>query len=40
MAAPKVLVIDDDPNVQRILLSTLKQEGFEVHVASDGEEGV
>src|SRR3990170_8582888 len=40
MAAPKVLVVDDDPNVQRILLATLKQEGFEVHVASDGEEGV
>ncbi|MGZ8475030.1 MAG: AAA family ATPase [Candidatus Limnocylindria bacterium] len=40
MAAPKVLVVDDDPNVQRILLATLKQEGYEVHVASDGEEGV
>jgi pilus assembly protein CpaE len=40
MAAPKVLVVDDDPNVQRILLATLKQEGFEVHIASDGEEGV
>jgi pilus assembly protein CpaE len=40
MAAPKVLVVDDDPNVQRILLATLKQEGYEVHVAVDGEEGV
>jgi pilus assembly protein CpaE len=40
MAAPKVLVVDDDPNVQRILLATLKQEGYDVHVAADGEEGV
>ena len=40
MAAPKVLVVDDDPNVQRILLATLKQEGYDVHVADDGEEGV
>ena len=40
MAAPKVLVVDDDPNVQRILLATLKQEGYEVHIASDGEDGV
>jgi pilus assembly protein CpaE len=40
MAAPKVLVIDDDPNIQRVLLTTLQQEGYQVHVASDGEEGV
>lgn len=40
MATPKVLVIDDDPNIQRVLLTTLQQEGYQVHVASDGEEGV
>ena len=33
MAANKVLVVDDDPNVQRVLVFTLKQEGYEVIVA-------
>jgi DNA-binding response OmpR family regulator len=28
--AAKILVIDDDPNVQRLLTYTLKQEGYEV----------
>ncbi len=36
----KILVIDDDQNVQRLLRVTLKQEGFEVVVASDGVEGL
>jgi pilus assembly protein CpaE len=35
----KILVVDDDPNVQRLLQYTLKQEGFDVVVASDGAEG-
>jgi len=35
-----VLVVDDDLNIQRVLVFTLKQEGFEVHVASDGQAGV
>ena len=37
--AAKILVVDDDPNVQRVLTYTLKQEGYEVFVASDGAEG-
>ena len=37
--AAKILVVDDDPNVQRLLQYTLKQEGYEVVVASDGAEG-
>src|SRR2546423_15022921 len=37
--AAKILVVDDDPNVQRLLQYTLKQEGFEVVTASDGAEG-
>jgi pilus assembly protein CpaE len=37
--AAKILVVDDDPNVQRLLSYTLKQEGHEVVVAADGEEG-
>ena len=36
----KILVVDDDPNVQRLLRVTLKQEGFEVVVAGDGVEGL
>ena len=35
----KILVVDDDPNVQRLLQYTLKQEGYDVLVASDGAEG-
>ena len=37
--AVKVLVVDDDPNVQRLLQYTLKQEGYEVIAATDGAEG-
>ena len=40
MAATRVLVVDDDLNIQRVLVFTLKQEGYEVHVASDGQAGV
>lgn len=36
----KILVIDDDQNVQRLLRVTLKQEGFDVLVAGDGLEGI
>ena len=35
----KILVVDDDPNVQRLLTYTLRQEGYEVVTASDGAEG-
>jgi pilus assembly protein CpaE len=35
----KILVVDDDPNVQRLLQYTLKQEGYDVTLASDGAEG-
>jgi pilus assembly protein CpaE len=37
--AAKILVVDDDPNVQRLLSHTLKLEGYEVVVAADGAEG-
>jgi pilus assembly protein CpaE len=37
--AAKILVVDDDPNVQRLLSHSLKQEGYEVVVAADGAEG-
>lgn len=35
----KILVVDDDANVQRLLQYTLKQEGYEAVVAADGQEG-
>ena len=38
--AVKVLVVDDDLNIQRVLSFTLKQEGFDVILAADGETGV
>src|SRR6476660_7947520 len=37
--AAKILVVDDDPNVQRLLQYTLKQEGYDVVIAGDGEAG-
>ena len=38
--AARILVVDDDPNIQRLLSYTLKQEGYEVSIAADGAEGV
>lgn len=35
-----VLLVDDDPDIRRILEFTLSAEGFEVVTASDGEEAV
>jgi pilus assembly protein CpaE len=38
--AGKVLVVDDDASVQRLLQFTLHQEGYEVIVAADGADGL
>jgi len=38
--APAILIVDDDPNVQRLLSYTLRQEGFEVSVVADGAEAL
>jgi DNA-binding NtrC family response regulator len=35
----KVLLVDDDPDLQEILQICLKQWGFEVAIAADGGEG-
>lgn len=35
-----VLIIDDEPYIQRALEFVLRKEGFEVDVASDGAEGL
>jgi pilus assembly protein CpaE len=38
--AGKVLVVDDDASVQRLLQFTLEQEGYDVVVVPDGAEGL
>ncbi len=35
-----ILVVDDDPYVQRSLTFVLRREGFDVEVASNGEEAL
>jgi signal transduction histidine kinase/DNA-binding response OmpR family regulator len=35
-----VLVIDDDPNVRRLMEKTLEAGGYRVHLAADGQEGL
>jgi CheY-like chemotaxis protein len=36
----KILVVDDEANVQRLLQYTLKQAGYTVVVAGDGQEAL
>jgi DNA-binding response OmpR family regulator len=36
----KVLVVDDDPSIRRLLNATLELEGYTVAMASDGEEAL
>ena len=36
----KVLAVDDDPTIQRLLQVNLEMEGYDVRLASDGEEAV
>ncbi len=37
---PSVLIIDDEPNIRRMVGALLEAEGFEVRDASDGQSGV
>jgi len=37
MKPPKILVVDDEPKIRRIITSYLEEEGFDVAEASDGE---
>lgn len=39
-AAPRVLVVDDDPVIVRLLEVNFRLEGFEVEVATGGERAV
>ncbi len=37
---PKVLIIDDDPSLRRLVQVVFDRNGFETSVANDGSEGV
>jgi DNA-binding response OmpR family regulator len=36
----RILVVDDEPHIRRVLEAMLGKEGFDVHSAGDGEEGL
>jgi DNA-binding NtrC family response regulator len=38
--ADRVLVVDDEPNLRRVLSAMLQREGYEVTLCADGEEGL
>ncbi|WP_263366669.1 response regulator transcription factor [Edaphobacter bradus] len=40
MAANTILVIEDDPRIQKALHRQFTTEGYEVHLAGDGEQGL
>jgi two-component system, OmpR family, KDP operon response regulator KdpE len=40
MSAGKILVIDDDPQIRRVMRSTLTSHGYQVMDARSGEEGL
>ena len=37
---PTVLVVDDDPVIQKLLQVNFEMEGYDVEVAGDGQEGL
>ncbi len=39
-SGPQVLVVDDDPSMQRMLRNRLEREGYNVVTASDGDEAI
>ena len=36
MTAPRILVVDDEPNIRELLATSLRFAGFEIHTAADG----
>ena len=39
-AAPRILIVDDDPNLLVLLADQLRADGFEIQTARDGEEAL
>jgi two-component system, OmpR family, KDP operon response regulator KdpE len=37
MARPKILVVDDEPQITRVLRTSLSPHGYEVRIANDGD---
>lgn len=35
-----ILVVDDDPSIQEIIRIVLQREGYDVHLAEDGDEAI
>jgi two-component system KDP operon response regulator KdpE len=40
MSAGKILVVDDDPQIRRVMRSTLSTHGYEINDARSGEDGL
>jgi DNA-binding response OmpR family regulator len=40
VAAPRILIVDDDPNLLVILADQLRADGYEIQTARDGEEAL
>ena len=36
----RVLLIDDEPNLRKVLVALLEQQGYEVRAEADGESGL
>lgn len=37
---PRILVVDDEPQITRVLRTSLSLQGYDVHAANDGEAGL
>jgi two-component system alkaline phosphatase synthesis response regulator PhoP len=40
MTTPKILVVDDEPSISKVVVSYFRKEGYEVYSASDGPGGL
>ena len=38
--APRILVVDDDPNIRRLIIAALKREGYAFVQAANGQEAL
>ena len=39
-AAPRILIVDDDPNLLVLLADQLRADGYEIQTARDGDEAL